>query len=180
MSSQIHTSLKINPTVRQSDLFNTYTFDIELVSHSVTNDSVGHFMKVEFKQRQVSAKCFFVTAYFKLYRTQFNFKYYIKYWEIRFVIPSNEQQRVEDLLKQYVECAILRESILNQIGVLELCKFQNRIDDDWESIMQEEQEKVSNFKKLLDEKCISLFGINMFILFNYIIIYVLIIFKFIQ
>jgi len=155
----------MNPFARKSDLLNTRTFDIELPNHSVTNDSVGHFIKVEFKQRQVSAKSFFVTAYFQLYRTQLNNKYYITFWEMRFVIPSNEQQHVEDLLKQFVECAILRESILNQIGVLELCMFQNRIDDDWESIMQEEQKKVSNFKKLLNDKGISLFEINMFILF---------------
>ena len=113
-----------NSTVRKSDTEDTWTFDIELASYSVTDANIGHFMTVEFKQKQVSAKCFFVTAYFRLYRTLLNNKYYIKYWEMRFVIPSNEQQQVVvDLLKQFVECAILRESILNQIGVLELCKF---------------------------------------------------------
>jgi len=158
-------ALLFNSTVRKSDTADTWTFDIELASYSVTDPNIGHFMTVEFTQKQVSAKCFFVTAYFRLYRTFLNNKYYITFWEMRFVIPSNEQQHVEDLLKQFVECAILRESILNQIGVLELCMFQNRIDDDWEFIMQEEQKKVSNFKKLLNDKGISLFEINMCILF---------------
>jgi hypothetical protein len=101
MASRIHTSLIINPTVRQSDSLNTWTFDIELLNYSVTNYSVIYFINVEFKQRQVSAKFFFVTAYFQLYRTQFNNIYHIKFWDIRFVIPSNEQHQVVDLLKQF-------------------------------------------------------------------------------
>jgi hypothetical protein len=140
---------QINPTIQQSDSLSTFRFDIELVSYSVRDYSVRHFINVEYRKQPLSLKCLVVDVLLQLYRTHIQFKNYdVSFWEMRFLIPSKEQQRIVDLLKQLLECSILRESYLNAICVVELCEFQN---------------KVLNFKKLLIEKGITLF-ICLFIL----------------
>jgi len=115
---------QINPTIQQSDSLSTFRFDIELVSYSVRDYSVRHFINVEYRKQQLSLKCLVVDVLLQLYRTHIQFKNYdVSFWEMRFLIPSKEQQRIVDLLKQLLECSILRESYLNAICVVELCEF---------------------------------------------------------